>query len=68
MRWDFTTVRVDAWVPLSFQGGPKEELRRLGAEGWEAFAVTPPTPPLGEGVDSDASEYEILLKRPILDD
>ena len=63
-RWEYTAIRVDLWGPLGTQGGPKDELRRLGEEGWEAFAVTPPTPPPGDGPDPDESSYEILMKRP----
>lgn len=68
MKWEYTSVGVDLWLPLRSQGGPKDELRRLGVEGWEAFAVTPPTPPPGDGADPDHSEYEILLRRPIPED
>jgi hypothetical protein len=64
VNWEYVSVQVDLWVPLFAQGGPKEDLRRLGAEGWEAFAVTPPTPAPGDGDDPDRSSYEILLKRP----
>jgi hypothetical protein len=39
------------------QGGVKEVLVKLGEEGWEAFAVTPPTPPPGDGDDPDQSTY-----------
>ena len=65
MEWEYTTVAVDAWMPLGVQGGPKELLAQLGRDGWEAFAVTPPTPPPGHGDDPDESTYEILLKRPL---
>jgi hypothetical protein len=70
--WEYTSVEVDAWMPVGVQGGPKDLLRKLGQEGWEAFAVTPPTPPPGDDpamdtstCDPDASTYEILLKRPL---
>ena len=63
MRWEYTSVAADTWLPIGDQGGIKELLDRLGAEGWEAYAVTPPTPPLGDGDDPDASTYSILLKR-----
>jgi hypothetical protein len=62
--WEYTSVQVDAWMPLSVQAGAKEQLRELGTHGWEAFAVTPPTPPLGDEPDPDQSVYEILLKQP----
>ena len=65
VHWEYTSVVVDLWMPLAGQAGPKELLLQLGAEGWEAFAVTPPTPPLGDGDDPYASTYEVLLKRPI---
>ena len=65
--WEYTSVPVDAWLPLGDQGGVKDQLRRLGAEGWEAYAVTPPTPRLPEAYDPDASTYEVLLKRRIDD-
>ncbi len=60
---------ADTWLPISVQAGVKEQLLELGASGWEAYAVTPPTPPLGENpdmpppYDPDQSTYEILLKR-----
>jgi hypothetical protein len=50
-------------MPLGVQGGPKALLEKLGREGWEAFAVTPPTPPQGTGDDPDESTYEVLLNR-----
>lgn len=65
MIWEYTSVQADAWLPLSAQGGPKEELRRLGADGWEAFAVTPASPLVHASDDPDESVYEILLKRPV---
>jgi len=64
-RWEYTSVGVDAWLPLGVQGEAKQLLLRLGDEGWEAFAVTPPTPPTGLGDDPDESQYEVLLKRPL---
>jgi len=64
-RWEYISVGVDTWLPLGVQGGPKEALVRLGKEGWEAFAVTPATPPTGLGDDPDQSQYEVLLKRPL---
>jgi hypothetical protein len=64
VEWEYTTVTADAWLPLGAQSGPKELLRKLGEEGWEAFGVTPSTPPTGSGDDPDASSYDILLKRP----
>jgi len=63
MECEYTSVAVDTWMPLGIQGGPKEQLRELGRDGWEAFAVTPRTPPTGEGDGPDESTYEILLKR-----
>src|SRR5262245_36552810 len=63
VEWEYTSVTVDAWMPLAVQGGPKELLRKLGEDGWEAFAVTPATPPPGDGDDPDASTDEILLRR-----
>lgn len=62
--WEYTSVEADTWLPLSAQGAAKERLQELGSQGWEAFAVTPPTPPPGDGKDPDESVYEILLKRP----
>jgi len=67
LRWEYTSVAVDTWLPLSTQGGVKEALMRLGSEGWEAVAVTPPTPPSGMTEDPDQSTYEILLKRRVDD-
>lgn len=64
ISWEYTSVGVDAWLPLGVQGGVKYALSKLGNEGWEAFGVTPATPPTGTGVDPDQSEYEVLLKRP----
>jgi hypothetical protein len=63
MRWEYTSVQADTWLALSVQAGAKQQLRDLGLDGWEAFAITPPTPPLGEGEDPDQSVYEILLRR-----
>jgi hypothetical protein len=63
VEWEYTTVTADTWLPLGVQGGPKELLDKLGRDGWEAFAVTPPTPPTGQGDDPDASTYDILLRR-----
>ena len=63
MEWEYTSVAADTWLPFGVQGGPKEQLRELDLDGWEAFAVTPPTPPTGGGDDPDESTYEILLKR-----
>lgn len=63
MPWEYTSVSCDTWLPLNVQGGPKDLLRRLGADGWEAYGVSPPTPPVGEGDDPDASTYDVLLKR-----
>lgn len=65
MRWEYTSIQADTWMPLSVQAGTKHQLLKLGEEGWEAFAVTPPTPPFGEGEDPDQSVYEILLRRPV---
>jgi hypothetical protein len=62
--WEYTTIQADTWLPLSVQAGVKEQLRELGSTGWEAFAVTPATPPRGDGEDPDQSVYEILLRRP----
>lgn len=62
--WEYTSIRADIWMPLSVQAGVKEQLQALGSQGWEAFAVTPPTPPHGDEEDPDQSVYEILLKRP----
>lgn len=64
MRWEYTSVQADTWLALSVQAGVKEQLRELGSQGWEAFAVTPPTPPADEPEDPDQSVYEILLRRP----
>ena len=47
-------------APLGAQGGPKDLLAKLGEDDWEAFAVSPPTPPPGEGDDPDASSYDII--------
>ena len=63
MRWEYTTVLVDTWLRLEVQAEPKQRLRTLGDDGWEAFAVTPPTPAPGEGDDPDESTYEIILMR-----
>ena len=63
MTWQYTTVTVDTWLPLGVQGGVVDLLEQLGQDGWEAFGVTPPTPPVGEGEDPDASTYDVLLKR-----
>ena len=68
-RWEYASILVDTWLPVGVQAGVKEQLEELGALGWEAYAVTPPTPPLGENpnmpdsYDPDQSTYEILLKR-----
>jgi hypothetical protein len=63
MPWEYTSVECDPWLPVNAQGGPKELLKRLGDEGWSAYAVTPPIPPPGDGDDPDQSSSEILLKR-----
>ncbi len=63
MRWEYTSVVADAWLSLSVQGSAKEALRALGEDGWQAFAVTPATPPNAREADPDASTYEILLRR-----
>jgi hypothetical protein len=63
--WEYTSVSCDTWLPVNVQGGVQELLERLGADGWEAYAVTPPTPPPGDGDDPDLSSFDILLKREI---
>ncbi len=61
---EYETVGVDVWIGVGASGAAKPRLRELGEQGWEAFAVTPPTVPPGEGArDPDESSYEILLRR-----
>jgi hypothetical protein len=36
MPWEYTSVSCDTWLPVNVQGGVKELLKRLGADGWEA--------------------------------
>jgi len=39
LRWEYTSVAVDTWLPLSTQGGVKEALMRFQLSGVGSFRI-----------------------------
>jgi hypothetical protein len=67
VAWEYMMVTADTRLPLGvLQPDVGELLYQVGREGWEAFAVTPPTPLTAAGDDEPGeSVYTILLKRQV---